>query len=67
MEWWMLYAYNLDAGNRAILGVVNSPFKPSDRSPFYFERPIKTKWVKCFEADIASGNFEIKVRVKDWK
>ncbi len=62
MNWWMLYAYDTSNGKRAILGVINSPFKPSDRSPFYLSEPIKQKWIKAIDADISGFGFEITVR-----
>jgi hypothetical protein len=64
MDWWFLYAYNISNGERAVMGIVNSPFKPSDKMPFYYERPIYTKWVKAFDADISSGDFKVGVRKK---
>lgn len=62
MKWWMRYAYNLETGTRAILGIYQSPTKPSDRSPFYYSTPIKTKWIKAVDADIKSFNANITFR-----
>ena len=63
MEWYMLYAYRTDTGSRHILGIVNSPFKPSDRFPYTLNRPMHAKWIKAIDADIESSMCSIKFRI----
>jgi len=63
MKWWMHYAYNLENGTRAILGIYNSPTKPQNRAPFYWHSPIKTKWIEAVDADITTELANIEFRL----
>lgn len=62
MEWYMLYVYNINNGSRGILSLVNAPFRPSNRFPFYYGKPIFAKWIKAVDVDIISSGCKVEFR-----
>lgn len=59
---WLLYAYNINNGVRAVLAVASCPFKPMDNSPMYDSSGvIRQKWVKAFPVTILDNGWSINV------
>lgn len=61
----MLYAYNIENGTRAILAVVNSPFKPHRRALMATSKPVFANWVEAFDVDVISGGCRLEFRLGD--